>query len=187
MSKEIPILFITEMVRAILDGRKTQTRRPVKLPPGNWKCDTVLIDGTAVMNRDNGYEIKKVKSPFGKPGDVLWVRETALFWRNYLGRTNQVAAYKADGYKLEEGEAWTPSIHMPKEACRIKLLVKRVWVERVQDTGIKDAIKEGCKCDCMKPDYCPGSIFRFFELWDSIYKNWSENPWVWCCEFEVIR
>ena len=130
--KEIPVLFNGEMVRAILDGRKVQTRRPIKIqPPKEWSehRETKNPKGDVIAHRfqkENdcffgGY--LKEKSPFGKAGDVLWVRETFGVCPDY-----SEYRYKADiGMDREAvGGKWTPSIHMPRKACRTELRVKRV-------------------------------------------------------------
>lgn len=164
MSKILPILFNTKMVRAILDGRKTCTRRLVKPQP------------TA------HYGTLCIKSPY-QPGDILYVRET---WMDYAGLT----MYKADcdKYKLESlnfaGFGWKPSIHMPKEVARIWLNVTDVRVERLQDMTDDDAEAEGCF------DYTSTAL-GFPDVWDSTIKKsdldrygWHANPWVWVIEFE---
>ena len=180
MSKEIPILFDGDMVRAILGGDKTQTRRPGKFVP-------------------NTNEVLLKKSPFGKAGDVLWVRET--FCEGYTDGGGDAAIY----YKASDGDGrfkerisarcgssnpvnpkWTPSIHMPKWACRTKLRVKRVWIERVQEMDDRQGGKEGMMYYSGMTKYCDSCRMMFQHYWDNIYGTWSENPWVWACEFEVI-
>lgn len=169
-----PILFNTDMVKAILEGRKTQTRRVCK---GQGKCNPVQI----------GYH-----PPF-KPGDFLYVREA---WCD-PNPENPFAplAYKADfpmhwdANLTEHGEPvtitaeemkWRPSIHMPKEAARIFLKVKDIRVERLRDMNDSDLAKEGF-----------GDWIRFISLWNSTIKStdcgehdWNANPWVWVIEFE---
>ena len=167
--KERPILFGGDMVRAILDGRKTQTRRPVKLDFSgrvrrarrSWH----LEDPNAVN-----------ACPFGAPGDRLWVRET---W----ACPQTVTYYRADEEALlPRGEKWTPSIHMPRWASRIALEVTAVRVERVQDITEKDALAEGTiPLDRSTPRE------MFAEVWQSIYANWPTNPWVWVVEFRRIQ
>lgn len=196
--REIPILFNIEMVKAILEGRKTQTRRPVKVTPkGKSLIEPLPQDKELFICGQCG---KIEKSPFGKPGDVLWVRETfarSVIWK---GRYH----YKADHPNWKPAEkilsnkcGWKPSIHMPKEACRLKLKVKRVWVERVQDISEKDCIKEGAlrKDTALKWSESKDikgmgpAKFAFSLLWQSIYggESWERNDWVWCCEFEVMK
>lgn len=220
--KEIPILFNGEMVRAILDGSKTQTRRPMKpQPSGFTKSDNIpyKFNGKSIHPYISFQGIDVIKSPFGKPGDVLWVRETFMYdppcdgtWPHYGDsfetcdipkrfRKPEHIIHK-EGWKTLSEWIWKPSIHMPKWACRIKLKVKRVWVERVQDISEADAIAEGIERikDNMPPyayfgwkDYSSDDelpfdsdkpVASFKSLWQSIYKNLDDNPWVWCCEFE---
>jgi len=201
--REHPILFNAEMVRAILDG-KTQHRLPCKTqPPGklHWGC----VGGNGFGFYDNGGV--KYRSPFGSPGDVLWVRETWMIG-NYYDCSPLTVSFKADAqavtyphddlperacvlarrYRFQSGN-WRPSIHMPKWACRIRLRVKRVWVERVQSISEDDAYAEGCQQVPTSVDpLSPGSYaYDFADLWDSIYAKtypWESNPWVFACEFE---
>jgi hypothetical protein len=168
---ERPILFNSDMVRAILEGRKTQTRRPIKISflPGynpEWTgYKPVFENGCFFLAGSNGESAtKKVKCPFGKVGDRLWVREA---WQQFFedevpadrfkGQRGTMGIpaqpelksyyyYRADGeFKHPEfGEAaWRPSIHMPKEAARIWLKVDEVRVERVREITEEDAKAEG--------------------------------------------
>lgn len=181
------ILFNTEMVRAILDGRKTCTRRLVRFLPGeNPQWTGYIRDGLMLYNGRN--EPCITKAPY-QPGDILYVRET---WCglpvNEAGhmRGHTIYYYKADGDLRPEGwrGAWRPSIHMPKEAARIWLKVTDVRVERLQDMTDDDAEAEGCF------DYTSTAL-GFFYIWDSTIKKsdldrygWDANPWVWVIEFE---
>lgn len=213
--KEKPILFNTEMVQAILEGRKTQTRRPHKVTDPRFTGLKWEDKWTRVRNNPGFFEgydlgdyeqwIDRVKSPFGMPGDKLWVRETfTVAHVNTWGGLPKVvhqngleAAYFKAGFDRSKPSKWMPSIHMPRWACRLELLVKRVWVERVQDITEEGACKEGCISK--KPAGIGGQIvgmgavpttgykLEFSKLWNSIYNNWQSNPWVWCCEFEVIK
>ncbi|MCK5581905.1 MAG: hypothetical protein KAJ18_11605 [Candidatus Omnitrophica bacterium] len=218
------ILFNTEMVQAILGGRKIHTRRPVQKP--FKECD----DFDSVDNVQ-GF----ARCPFGKPGDLLYVRETwnaVHFSYDYESgccdewyaaekipekkSSFYVTVYAADGGwdndAYERGFPWRPNIHMPRWASRITLKVERVWVERVQNIDELRALNEGIKelSNCSPPNYsktekqymggdCVGfktAKDAFSYLWDSIYnqqkdirKNfpWESNPWVWACEFSVIK
>lgn len=200
-----PILFNTEMVRAILDGRKTCTRRLVRFLPGeNPQWTGYIRDGLMLYNGRN--EPCIIKAPY-QPGDTLYVRET---WCglpvNEAGhmRGHTIYYYKADGELRPKGwrGTWHPSIHMPKEAARIWLKVTDVRVERLQSITEGGAVKEGiyvanCK-DCNAPfgcDVCPdegyNEIDEFVELWNSTIKKsdldrygWYASPWVWVIEFE---
>ncbi|HRW55817.1 MAG TPA: hypothetical protein P5081_23340 [Phycisphaerae bacterium] len=165
-----PILFSTPMVRAILDGQKTQTRRVVKPQPsfiagdgdpndsGAWEDGTPMLLGEDLI-------AKPIRCPYGRPGDVLWVREK---WAETVAESGgcAVIAYAAGGSRCvlasHDGEGdpigtdgecanpwipddirWKPSIHMPFWACRLFLRVKDVRVQRVQETSAKDIIAEG--------------------------------------------
>lgn len=209
MSRVLPILFNTDMVRAILDGRKTATRRAVRYKYSNTemkmrtdKYGTRLIEiqkdiegETHGKNPDGGTWHKLLsyieKNPPYKRGDILYVRET---WStHYTGdsKGNLVYCYKADGINLQseclpgEWNRWYPSIHMPREAARIWLKVIDVKLERLQDMGMLDCQREGI-------DISKNAIFkRFSVLWDSTVKEkdiyrygWKANPWVWVIEFE---
>ena len=187
-----PILFNTEMVRAILDGKKTCTRRIVKgaipddamwgytmfTPKGCISCRGVYADG---------YGEGFYKLPY-QPGDILYVRETWCkgSWMNEKERYY----YKADDNDFHC--VWHPSIHMPKEAARIWLRVTDVRVERLQDITEEGAEKEGCRESvCSKTKFRTSAMLNFFNLWDSTIKksdidrySWQANPWVWVIEFE---
>lgn len=191
-----PILFNTDMVRAILDGRKTVTRRLIK------------HDVDAILNSPYHKEhpevedkqiIGKLCMPPYQPGDILYVRET---WMDYAGRMMYKAdcdEYRLDSLKLAEFN-WHPSIHMPKEAARIFLKVKDVRVERLQDITEEQAVKEGCQTGSYE---YKGAVWGqedtdewtaiedFVDVWNSTIKKsdidrygWEANPWVWVIEFE---
>lgn len=193
-----PILFNTEMVQAIREGRKTQTRRVCK---GYGDCNPVQV----------GYH-----PPF-KPGDILWVRETWQHVYNFddgdqlIEGTGRYVYYADNPMPFdywvdpETGEhkeqmPWKPSIHMPKEAARLFLRVKDVRVERLLDITEEDAVQEGCYAGYRnKPDpfsipndtYVNTSRDHFFFLWESTVKpadrdvyGINGNPWVWVIEFE---
>lgn len=182
------MLFNGDMVRAILDGRKTQTRRLVKPQPFFATLPYCKIDrnedGTFafVAAAENGSVYKrKFKQPYN-PGDILWVRET---WGH---DSDGEYLYKADD-EMPDGlhaTAWHPSIHMPKTAARIFLRVKSVHLERLQDARDSQCMAEGVTC--------PWNVDlrdAFAALWDSTIKpaelgtyGWIANPWVWAIEFE---
>jgi hypothetical protein len=193
MNKMKPIIFSTPMVVAILEGRKTQTRRVVKAPvlqdvrePNEvyWKNGKVVFNwyGETV----GGFEVK----PKYQPGDILWVRETWF-------ENEECLLYKASKYentKEYHGRngwvqiKWRPSIFMPREAARIFLKVTNVRVERVQEITEDEAIKEGAKA--YGQNNCSGTSARiaFAEIWDktTTEHEWRTNPWVWVYEFERI-
>nr|DAP42622.1 MAG TPA: ASCH domain protein [Caudoviricetes sp.] len=195
-----PILFNTEMVRAILDGRKTCTRRAVKTRRKD-ACGfyvTKRPDGsfTGVYEYDEDERMFENQLIQYKPGDILYVRET---WCglpvNEAGhfRGHPIYYYKADGDLRPEGwrGAWRPSIHMPKKAARIWLKVTDVRVERLQDIDGKGCLKEGIEEEPLK--YVGDEFVKgmFHDLWDSTIKKsdldrygWDANPYVWVIEFE---
>ena len=185
-----PILFNTEMVEAIREGQKTQTRRTVKQPPivGDIMRDEkgwYYEDGTR-----NGHSL----IPQFSTGDILWVRET---WGK-LTECDVFPPYEPHEerfiYRADRGDPdhfqakWHPSIHMPKEAARIFLRVKDVRVERLQDMDEDAAIAEGI---ADSPAGTDSPLLRFTELWDKTIRRedlrefgYHANPWVWVIEFE---
>lgn len=186
---ERPIIFNGDMVRAILRGEKTQTRRPVKPQP--VFDDMYSREGTY----DDVIHFKDdcpVMCPFGQPLDRLWVRETfALGGPPYFG-----VAYRADeGDNPEdvggERQKWTPSIHMPRYLSRITLEITDINVERVQDITEDEAIKEGV-VDPIMGTYGLNPITIFRDLWDALYARqpgllWKKNPWVWVIAFRRVE
>ena len=195
------ILFNTEMVRAILDGRKTCTRRVIKLPKN--------MSGRPVgKNGDIGFMYPGgIKRPPYQQGDILYVRETWQFLYELDGNEQPVEEtgkyyYAATDITLfntyvdENGVEhdyvlWRPSIHMPKEAARIWLKVTDIRVERLQDIDGKGCVKEGIEEEPLK--YVGDEFVKgmFHDLWDSTVKKsdldrcgWNANPWVWVIEFE---
>jgi hypothetical protein len=190
--KERPILFSGPMVRAILEGRKTQTRRIVKpQPPKGYHIDTCQYNDTGwafwVSANDHAgtCTCKNLRQPYGQPGDRLWVRETwAPAYRTYGYATKKAIAYRVDSD--HDPHKWKPSIHMPRWASRITLKVVGVRVERLQECTRGDAMAEGCPF----PNMAIGSDPRkwYAELWNSIngMGSWEANPWVWVVEFKVI-
>ena len=196
MSRELPILFNAEMVRAILAGKKTCTRR---LPNGCVREKYFEYDDWA--NTVGGSGIKKLRGkefyeqyPPYQPGDILYVRET--WHKAYNGEKYFYLADKMtnreDRKLLDYNNVkWHPSIHMPKEAARIWLKVTDVRVERLQDIDGKGCVKEGIKEELLKDvgeEFVKG---MYHDLWDSTIKKsdidrygWKANPWVWVIEFE---
>ena len=161
---ERPILFSAPMVRAILDGNKTQTRRVVKLKPDYMETFLRLPNKVACC-------------PYGQPGGRLWVRET---FEDCESALHSCVLYRADGGT--PGTKWTPSIHMPRWASRITLEITGVRVERLQDISEEDAISEGT------PFPCGGWVGGYQKLWESIHGpgSWDLNPWVWVVEFKRV-
>ena len=203
MSKVLAILFNTEMVRAILEGRKTVTRRCVK-PKSKNACGFFVItrksDGAFMGVYDYDENEMMFESPQTQPayvGDILYVRETWCDDRQFTHDDTPGRYF----YKASESDdftsKWHPSIHMPKEAARIWLKVKDVRVERLQDITEEHAQKEGCQGTFVGDGSCMGSgwdvspVDEFSKLWDSTIKKselnrygWDANPWVWVIEFE---
>lgn len=187
-----PILFNTEMVRGVLDGRKTVTRRVVKpQPTGDGSKPEELKTRPGCWNAwgdDNVY-----RQPYA-PGDILWVRETWAAWSPTYGVAPKLY-YKADG-DAPAGIKWHPSIYMPKEAARIFLRVTDVRVERLQDITPEQIDAEGCKEWAYSAT--TGELLQSSPSWFSIDWNatikpanlplygWEANPWVWVIEFERI-
>ena len=201
-----PILFNTEMVKAILDGRKTVTRRVVKKD----KADAVLSSPCRMENPDipDDRFIKCLCTAPCEIGDVLYVRETwsPLYQdkdskdvRGYMYKACTLEEYDKmypDGKDYQWEGKWRPSIHMPKEAARIFLRVIDVRVERLQDITYEECKAEGFDGVIFEDDTggLPAiAIRRFSGLWDSTIKptdrdrfGWNANPWVWVIEFERI-
>jgi len=178
-----PIIFNTEMVRAILNGRKTQTRRVIKPQPDadgfiksastehpqEWKFTKKVFNGVCNAKTD------WIKCPYRQPGDVLWVREThAFIWPGEdpvpLEECN--IEYKADTgsaypgrWPAEEARGnpeapkWCPSIHMPRWAARLFLKITDVRVERVQDISLADVLAEGTEIGAIPWEDCRGNVY----------------------------
>ena len=195
------ILFNTEMVRAILDGRKTCTRRVAKnVPDHTHRIEPIYENGRLQFNCFYSAYAPKLDiyadfcmpcfPPYQK-GDILYVRET------FIQAAAHTFWYKADDNSwMPEGLHWKPSIHMPKEAARIWLKVKDVRVERLQDITEDGAKAEGANWKNGKnvgweEKMNRTAIERFAEIWNSTIKKsdrdrygWNANPWVWVIEFE---
>lgn len=192
MTRERPILFQGAMVRALLSGAKTQTRRVMK-PDGQYRLDLVCP-------ADGGPS----RCPYGQPGDRLWVRESHWWFPDECDPetgytppilTAEDVEYRADGEK--PGRVWRPSIHMHRWASRITLEVAGVRVERLQDISEADAQAEGIGefiggWACLTDDApqqagnTPKKGYR--HLWERINGpgSWDVNPWVWVVEFRRI-
>lgn len=182
--KERGMIFNGEMVRAILDGRKTQTRRPANPSTAN------LLD----LQEQYPHKKYNISCPFGAVGDRIWVRET---WARYnIDQDSHDMAYRATPPAdwPEEGR-WRPSIHMPRWASRLMLEITGVRVERLNSISQEDAQAEGMELTGWRPTYSDpdsgGEVWtpydNFAQLWESIYgeESWKANPWVWVIEFKV--
>lgn len=196
MTKEIPILFSTPMVQAILAGRKTQTRRVIKSrhESGLFQVSRRKSDGQIIsiesLDWDERNCEKNITCPYGQPGDLLWVRETFVY-RDKHDKYYYKADYPDSDPYAHSG--WKPSIHMPKAAARIWLEVTNVRAERLQDITEHDALQEGMSIRYDKDE--DGLVVKdkrnteaFEELWQSINgtESWEANPWVWVVEFKVL-
>lgn len=198
-----PILFNTEMVRAILDGRKSCTRRIVKPEPQGY----FEVNENPVYIYDTDWNQGRITPPY-QPGDTLYVRET---WKQAPNGYYYYEDWQRNN--IADVTKWKPSIHMPKEAARIWLKVTDVRVERLQEITEDGVWDEGFKfkppcltrvsadghtCDldgpCMSSiKYCDMTMGELFgrEVWNSTIKKsdldccgWNANPWVWVIEFE---
>jgi hypothetical protein len=189
---EKPILFSGPMIRAILEGRKTQTRRVVKpQPPEGYKIYGPEVYEPAVSDKYGNLVPGKpvygiynsddwgVKCPYGRPGDQLWVRET-FRWFDALIESDMDGVYSGWMYKANIPDAeeftWKPSIHMPRHASRIHLEIIDIHLERLQYITDQDCEAEGVE-----------NRQTFRQLWDSINAkrgySWGVNPRVWVIEF----
>ncbi len=193
--KEHPIIFTGENVRAILEGRKTQTRRIV---------------------RKKDVTIASIASCPYVPGDHLWVRETFIFWKgndvreSYIGTDMKPVLGPPPHYKYRASEPncvkdsigkamfkWRPAIFMPRNASRLTLEITDVRIERLRDISEEDALAEGINLDSpaerewtgtRKSNDCHRG--RFVMLWDSINRRhhpWASNPWVWAITFKKLE
>lgn len=212
-----PILFSTEMVQAILAGRKMQTRRVVNPQPIKFRTEFPIPVSDAIKDNKalikKGYALLGTSGPlsgytYGKskyqPGDILWVRETFI---DVGEKADQYFGGVRFHYKANQDFVgcwpWKPSIFMPKEAARIFLKVTNVRVERLQDISEEDAIAEGVLYERgVAYPHCGWFDFEiklpvlsnpknaFKSLWQSINGKkhpWDSNPWVWVYEFERIE
>ncbi len=206
--KERPILFSGPMVRALLAGSKTQTRRAAKVE------STLGIDSILAPRRAGGraatYLLPDQAAeaaaccPYGKPGDRLWVREAFMHepadycWEASVSIPCRPAetAYRADFPNSQPGEGWKPSIHMPRNLSRILLEITGVRVERLQDISQADAQAEGAppshpSIDQISREFGYPDFPRswYAQLWEEINGPgaWAQNPWVWVVEFKRVQ
>ncbi|ERK18584.1 Phage-related protein [Pantoea sp. AS-PWVM4] len=203
--RERGMIFNADMVRAVLNGSKTQTRRLI-----DWRRTT---RATEIAERDDGSNWPWSEDcenggdywhacPFGAVGDRLWVRETFGFEiRSVGGAPHEQLVYRAskpDAVRLYDCNGkphpmkWTPSLHMRRKYSRITLEITGVRVERLRDMTERDAIAEGCLGG---HDSIPGYMYsatpheHFHHVWESIYgeESWQANPWVWVIEFKRVE
>lgn len=208
--RERGMIFNAEMVRALLDGRKTQTRR-VLTPLQLGLIELAAIAGECYplesgQQHTNSQSYYRELCPFGDVGDRLWVREAfrvhskatdvaTLVYRaserqSWTQQTRRVPISECN--KPVSPEAWTPSLHMPRWASRITLEITGVRVERLSSMTEEDARAEGCMGG---HDSIPGYMYsatpheHFHHLWTSIYgeDSWQVNPWMWVVEFKRVE
>lgn len=200
-----PILFNGDMVRAILEGRKTVTRRVIKDTDDSMYAGLCGL-GPGLFDKKTGL---RVKEPYYRLGDILYVRETwgianldyddkkvFIIYRAGNEQENGICVTlpnekfeKIYESMAETGPDWHPSIHMPKEAARIWLKVTDVRAERLHNLTTRDAKKEGITVETDNSGMAHKAAFM--RLWDSTIKKsdigtygWNNNPWVWVIEFE---
>ncbi|RWU16207.1 hypothetical protein [Xanthomonas phaseoli] len=201
--REHPILFNGAMVRAILAGQKTQTRRVVKMPPAfdfvggsgddrndpaNWGAEDEDARWWALAA--GPYTDHVLPCPFGQPGERLWVRETWAQHADYPDMRR--AVYRADPGSDHDAERWRPSIHMPRWACRLVLEITDVRVERLQAISEADALAEGAmewageQSTPIRDLNAGDERIAFKALWESTGGDWDANPWVWVISFQRL-
>ena len=194
MMRERPILFSTSMVRALLDGAKTQTRRVIR-EHSPYRIVDEREDGSPWLfwfDPNHGPEYHEAPSPYGTRGDRLWVRET--FAPNYFddGGAGYRADWTPDAANFCPEPRWKPSIFMPRTLSRITLEVIDIRVERLQHISTRDAMAEGVAAagGAEASGWDPRETYR--KLWDDINAKrpgcaWSSNPWVWVVEFGALE
>ncbi len=204
---ELPILLNTEMVKAVLAGRKTQTRLPIKMPEGisakyEYRGDdggNELLPKKSGHYWMNGYAMWR-PNLLWQVGDRLYVRESFRpYTCGYNSKVKSPVEYKADKLHSKSDIKWRPNIHMPKWAARIWLEITDIRVERVQDITVDDCITEGIKrpkknnninvthwSDSDASSLTIGKDFMF--LWKRLYPgSWERNDWVWVISFKRIE
>lgn len=188
--KETGMLFTSPMVRAILGGRKTQTRRVAK-PVKHPDLGNLYTPGALLREHEPQHVINRA-CPYGQPGDRIYVRETFSQHPEW----GQLA-FRADGEEFEDADGWLwepkwiPSIHMPKDLARIWLEVTGVRVERLQDISEADALAEGARfelasIDSVRIGATASFLSGFRNIWESTGGDWDANPWVWAIDFKVL-
>lgn len=193
--KETPILFSAPMVKAILEGRKTQTRRIIKPQPLEW-IETYDGKLPAKLSNDGNDTLEAIECPYGKAGDRLWVRET---WACVTGNMEHPKPHSSDSililYRADQGEpekliseikGWKPSIHMPRAYSRLTLEITGVRVERLQDISEEDAKAEGCITEKVRsgfdgsiidvPKEIPHESGKGLVGWDNC-RDWFADLW----------
>ncbi|TGE08833.1 hypothetical protein EU556_11165 [Hymenobacter fodinae] len=210
-TKERQILFTGAMVRALLAGTKTQTRRIIKSPTGTFEINSTLDMKQCWLNVTDANEqaVRPLMCPYGQPGERLWVREN-LFWSEH----EDGWCYQADNDMLEceyseapilqkPLKSFIPSMHMPRVASRILLEIVAVRVERLQDISADDSVAEGVEVSHRdtsgmpwyklpgweKPINVSDAKIVYQHIWETINgaDSWKANPWVWVVEFRKVQ
>ena len=208
--KETGLMFKAPLVRAILEGRKTQTRRVAK-PVKHPDLGNLYTPGALAMEREPQHVIDRA-CPLGQPGDRIYVRETFVQGYKEDPETGAVRDYDEEGndipmttwYRATDGGItwcdddgwetnvpWKPAIHMPKALARIWLEITGVRVERLQDISEADALAEGARfelasIDSVRIGATASFLSGFRNIWESTGGDWDANPWVWAIDFKVL-
>lgn len=188
--KETGLIFKSPLVRAILEGRKTQTRRVAK-PVKHPDLGNLYTPGALLREHEPQHVINRA-CPYGQPGDRIYVRETFSQHPEW----GQLA-FRADGEEFEDADGWLwepkwiPSIHMPKDFARIWLEITGVRLERIQDISEADALAEGARfelasIDSVRIGATASFLSGFRNIWESTGGDWDANPWVWAIDFKVL-
>jgi hypothetical protein len=214
--KERPIIFSAESVRAILEGRKTQTRRVVRPQPNSqprYVADVAAEEGWYVPHSFGDIKIyDPLKCPLGRPGDFLWVKEAWTPWdglawdlQQYFERQGRKAQclYRADIDPAKQTKGWKSPLYMLRSASRITLEIKDVRCERLQSMRNEDFLREGIRSEACNIcvhyggsgcEHCDALYGPFRELWDKLNKKrgcqwcgWNMNPWVFVVSFGAIK
>lgn len=188
--KETGLMFKAPLVLAILEGRKTQTRRVAK-PVKHPDLGNLYTPGALLREHEPQHVINRA-CPYGQPGDRIYVRETFSQHPEW----GQLA-FRADGEEFEDADGWLwepkwiPSIHMPKDFARIWLEITGVRLERIQDISEADALAEGARfelasIDSVRIGATASFLSGFRNIWESTGGDWDANPWVWAIDFKVL-
>ncbi len=184
--KERPILFNGRMVRAILDGVKTVTRRPIKPEPLMVTEHGTARWAGAPEDLQRLLEQNGRKCPYGEPGDRLWVREA---WARTLvaqAPGEEWVVYRDGDNRTDYGGPWKPSIHMRRCDSRILLEITAVRVEPLQHITIGQICREGLARSIYEFIPVTTAFDVFADLWNSTGGDWDANPWVWVVEFKRV-
>lgn len=194
--REHPILFNADMVRAVLNGSKTQTRRIMKVQPHAGVRNSPFVKSGI----EDGHG-KELVCPFGAVGDRLWVRETFMDlkgtgiesttgqFEGFAYRSDTPPGSYGDMARKDYGLKWTPSLHMPRKASRITLEITSVRVERLKHVPRDGIIAEGYPAERAADGGYYDPFLWYRDLWESIYGegSWQANPWVWVVEFKRLE